>query len=66
MSISLIGRFGQALSALSPRCSVDVVHGLVLLFGIGTAVEAANMSFGQSMHGTQLPGKRTCKFTFRI
>ena len=32
---SLIGRLGQALQAIH-RHSVDVAHGLVLLFGIGT------------------------------
>ena len=32
---SLIGRLGLCLQAIH-YCSVDVAHGLVLLFGIGT------------------------------
>src|SRR5262249_51167875 len=34
-SASLIGRLGQALSGYPPP-SVDVAHGLALLFGLGT------------------------------
>ena len=33
---SLIGRLGSSVFRRSDRCSVDVAHGLVLLFGIGT------------------------------
>jgi hypothetical protein len=36
MSASLIGRFGSSAFRLSTYCGVDVAHGLVLLFGIGT------------------------------
>src|SRR4029077_9139912 len=33
---SLIGRSGSSAFRLSPHYSVDVAHGLVLLYGIGT------------------------------
>ena len=36
MSASLIGRLGVKRFQTIRRCSVDVTHGLVLLFGIGT------------------------------
>ena len=36
MSASLIGRSGSSAFRLSTNTSVDVAHGLVLLFGIGT------------------------------
>jgi hypothetical protein len=36
MSASLIGHSGSSAFRLSTHCSVDVAHGLVLLFGIGT------------------------------
>ena len=36
MSASLIGRLGSSAFRLSTSYSVDVAHGLVLLFGIGT------------------------------
>ena len=36
MSASLIGRSGSSAFQTIHRCSVDVAHGLVLLFGIGT------------------------------
>jgi hypothetical protein len=36
MSASLIGRSGSSTSRLSINAVVDVAHGLVLLFGIGT------------------------------
>jgi hypothetical protein len=36
MSASLIGRSGSSTSRLSFNAVVDVAHGLVLLFGIGT------------------------------
>ena len=36
MSASLIGRFGSSTFRLSIGYGVDVAHGLVLLFGIGT------------------------------
>ena len=36
MSASLIGRLGSSTFRLSTHCSVDVAHGLALLFGIGT------------------------------
>ena len=35
MSASLIGRWGQRFQTIH-LCSVDVAHGLALLFGIGT------------------------------
>jgi hypothetical protein len=35
LSASLIGRLGSSAFRLSHLCSVDVAHGLVLLFGIG-------------------------------
>ena len=36
MSASLIGHLGSSAFRPSTTCSVDVAHGLVLLFGIGT------------------------------
>ena len=36
ISASLIGHLGSSTFRLSTACSVDVAHGLVLLFGIGT------------------------------
>jgi len=36
MSPSLIGRLGSSAFRLSHHCGIDVAHGLVLLFGIGT------------------------------
>jgi hypothetical protein len=36
MSASLIGRLGSSTFRLSTTCSVDVAHGIALLFGIGT------------------------------
>ena len=36
MSASLIGRLGSSAFRLFHDCDVDVAHGLVLLFGIGT------------------------------
>jgi hypothetical protein len=36
MSASLIGRLGSSAFRLSTAAGVDVAHGLVLLFGIGT------------------------------
>jgi hypothetical protein len=36
MSASLIGRLGSSALRPTTDCSVDVAHGLVLLFGIGT------------------------------
>src|SRR5262244_1447934 len=36
MSASLIGRLGSSAFRLSTNSSVDVAHGLSLLFGIGT------------------------------
>jgi hypothetical protein len=36
MSASLIGRLGSSAFRLSTNSSVDVVHGLSLLFGLGT------------------------------
>jgi hypothetical protein len=36
MSTSLIGRLGSSAFRLSTAAGVDVAHGLVLLFGIGT------------------------------
>src|SRR3974377_515138 len=36
MSASLIGRLGSSAFRLSTYSGVDVAHGLVLLFGIGT------------------------------
>ncbi len=36
MSASLIGRLGSSNFQTVRRCNVDVTHGLVLLFGIGT------------------------------
>jgi hypothetical protein len=46
MSASLIGRFGSSAFRLSTNCSVDVAHGLVLLFGIGTrALPSCRLSY---------------------
>src|SRR5262249_18187966 len=36
MSASLIGRLGSSAFRLSTNSSVDVAHGLALLFGLGT------------------------------
>jgi hypothetical protein len=36
MSASLIGQLGSSAFQTTYHCSVDVAHGLVLLFGIGT------------------------------
>jgi len=36
MSASLIGRLGSSAFRLSTNSSVDVAHGLSLLFGLGT------------------------------
>ena len=36
MSASLIGRLGSSTFRLSTNASVDVAHGLAILFGLGT------------------------------
>src|SRR5664279_2726679 len=80
MSASLIGRSGS--SAFKPsittfqtihHCSVDVAHGLVLLFGIGTRGPStmgfeneAEQSNGRPCRQIDDRSKRTCELTSSI
>jgi hypothetical protein len=55
MSASLMGRFGSSAIRLLHRYSVDVAHGLVLLFGLGNPSimgfeNEVDQSFGRLRH----------------
>src|SRR3974377_1990162 len=70
MSASLIGRLGASGFRLSTYSGVDVAHGLVLLFGIGTKALPAwdsrtrrNNLLGDLAIGRS---KRTCELTSSI
>ena len=60
MSASLIGHSGSSAFRLSTHCSVDVAHGLVLLFGIGTK---AVPSWGSKTRWNNLSGDLAVSLT---
>src|SRR6516164_8020556 len=73
MSASLIGHSGSSAFRLSTNSSVDVAHGLALLFGIGTRgpsimgfEDEVEQSIGRPCRQTNGRSKRTCELTSSI
>src|SRR3984893_4075028 len=73
MSASLIGHSGSSAFRLSTNSSVDVAHGLALLFGIGTRgpsimgfEDEVAQSIGRPCRQTNGRSKRTCELTSSI
>src|SRR2546427_521069 len=73
MSASLIGHSGSSAFQTIHPYSVDVAHGLVLLFGIGTKgpsimgfEDEVEQSFGRPCRQTNGRSKRTCELTSSI
>src|SRR6516225_7918178 len=70
---SLIGHSGSSAFRLSTNSSVDVAHGLALLFGIGTRgpsimgfEDEVEQSIGRPCRQTNGRSKRTCELTSSI
>src|SRR5215468_8251502 len=73
MSASLIGRLGSSAFRLSTNSSVDVAHGLALLFGLGTKgpsimgfEDEVEQSFGRPCRQCDGRFKRTYELTSSI
>src|SRR5260221_1947001 len=73
MSASLIGRLGSSAFRLSTNSSVDVAHGLSLLFGLGTKgpsimgfEDEVEQSFGRPCRQCDGRFKRTYELTSSI
>src|SRR5712671_1715679 len=73
LSASLIGHSGSSAFQTIHPYSVDVAHGLVLLFGIGTKgpsimgfEDEVEQSFGRPCRQTNGRSKRTCELTSSI
>jgi len=73
MSASLIGHSGSSAFQTIHHYSVDVAHGLALLFGIGTRgpsimgfEDEVEQSFGRPCRQTNGRSKRTCELTSSI
>src|SRR5215831_538237 len=73
MSASLIGRLGSSAFRLSTNSSVDVAHGLSLLFGLGTKgpsimgfEDEVEQSFGRPCRQCDGRFKRTHELTSSI
>ena len=73
MSASLIGRLGSSAFRLSTNSSVDVAHGLSLLFGLGTKgpsimgfEDEVEQSFGRPCRQCDCRFKRTYELTSSI
>ena len=73
MSASLIGRSGSSAFRLSTNSSVDVAHGLALLFGLGTKgpsimgfEDEVEQSFGRPCRQCDGRFKRTYELTSSI
>src|SRR5205807_4889734 len=73
MSASLIGRLGSSAFRLSTNSSVDVAHGLSLLFGFGTKgpsimgfEDKVEQSFGRPCRQCDGRFKRTYELTSSI
>src|SRR6266403_2185655 len=73
LSASLIGHSGSSCFQTIHHYSVDVAHGLVLLFGIGTRgpsimgfEDEVEQSFGRPCRQTNGRSKRTCELTSSI
>src|SRR6516225_3684287 len=73
MTASLIGHSGSSAFQTIHHYSVDVAHGLALLFGIGTRgpsimgfEDEVEQSFGRPCRQTNGRSKRTCELTSSI
>src|SRR6201993_4119789 len=73
MSASLIGHSGSSAFQTIHHYSVDVAHGLVLLFGIGTRgpsimgfEDEVEQSIGRPCRQTNGRSKQTCELTSSI